>query len=583
MRTAVISIGIGTVGNMPHLPGAPRGAQDFADWAAAQNYDVELLTDEGGNPVDINQIMDVTSKFVSAAVYNKLIIYFSGHGVLAGEGNEKWLLSHAQERSHESVNLMLSNHRARCSGIPHVIIISDACRVYGHTVESSNAGSAIFETNGSHQKTGDLDIYYASQPGDPALEYQLDIGDANDFRGVFTECLLDALQGNISRVIASHKSPGKTVQVVDSRALKQHLSRHVPAFSKTLNIDPVQHPQINVETALPPDYFSELFSTRPLVHDATDIPRGALWTRRSDHDNTQSDYALERQAAAPTYQVSDASDPMRLPPSAFSLALLTDYFVTYGVDRLIPHTGFILDGKIVESDVPPMIGQMDISPGNESGRQCQIIGIREDADPSDKTFLIQFADGEGLSFGVFPGYIGHVRFVDGQIKEIWYVPSFIYRSLVAGPSSIIRKQLEPIFGSDEQNFYPVQGLTALNRELVEGTTLPNISLLMVRAYALFHAGALDKLDELISSTIPDPAEDGRRTMTYPFDLLLLDLRGRIPANASIAPMFPIHTQGWSLIELYRSDAPTLFELRAFVKAGRWTGFSKEGMSYLQDN
>src|SRR5690242_6146514 len=106
-RRAAISIGVNRPGTMLPLKAAAAGAQEFDNWARDQGCDSALITDSD-NRVTLNSIFTCVRKFVDKRIYDQLIVYFSGHGILLSPGAEIWLLSDAPQNGNEAINLRRS-------------------------------------------------------------------------------------------------------------------------------------------------------------------------------------------------------------------------------------------------------------------------------------------------------------------------------------------------------------------------------------------------------------------------------------------------------------------------------------------
>ncbi|MEV0292139.1 caspase family protein [Nocardia sp. NPDC050710] len=260
-RRAAICIGVDVVSPLTPLRAAASGASTVAGWAERQGCDVVLHTDiQGGahRNVTRRQILQSIGDFVDKRVYSQLIVYFAGHGVLMAPGAEVWLLSEAGTDSTEAVNALLSAEHARRAGIPHVVLISDACRSYVNGPPFFGlTGGSIFPQAGSSADSAELDIYFGTAPGNPAYEVKAQPGDSY---GVFTRCLLDLLTDppgeaveyiELGRSKASEKLVRQSLPVVTSRRLKRPLIEAVRESSARL--DPLfdQRPEIRVETDLP--------------------------------------------------------------------------------------------------------------------------------------------------------------------------------------------------------------------------------------------------------------------------------------------------------------------------------------------
>src|SRR5438105_233397 len=102
MRKALVAIGVdGPASGFPRLQAAADGARQIAAWGAQQNFDVSVLTDDGGKSVTLADAFAAVKSFVDARIYAQLVVYFSGHGVLLSPDTEVWLLSGALANPNE--------------------------------------------------------------------------------------------------------------------------------------------------------------------------------------------------------------------------------------------------------------------------------------------------------------------------------------------------------------------------------------------------------------------------------------------------------------------------------------------------
>lgn len=130
---------------------------------------------------------------------DRLVIYFSGHGVAVGPA-EYWMLSEAPELGHEAVNLEWSRISAQRSSIPYVVFISDACRIHADTVQiGSMNGASIIPNRDAVGGSKYVDLLYATRLGDGAHEVRNP--EAASYRAIYTEVIADLLAGVPSTVI----------------------------------------------------------------------------------------------------------------------------------------------------------------------------------------------------------------------------------------------------------------------------------------------------------------------------------------------------------------------------------------------
>jgi Caspase domain len=248
---AAICIGVNRVGTLPPLQAAVKGALAFEAWAKAQGCDTTLLVDDGELKISVAQIFDAIEQRVDARTYGQLIVYFSGHGILQAPGVEFWLLSRAPDNANEAVNLIRSIESARNSGIPHVVFVSDACRssVTGPPL-SGVIGGSVFPNRAFGPGEAEVDVLYATRPGDPAWEVPIDKA-TKEYSGVFTESLLATVNAPQEALVEQIEVGAQSVPVVTSRKLKRHLEVTVPIDAAKFDIRIRQTPRVRVETALP--------------------------------------------------------------------------------------------------------------------------------------------------------------------------------------------------------------------------------------------------------------------------------------------------------------------------------------------
>ena len=104
MKRALVAIGVDKTGGLPILKAAADGANKIATWAGSQGFDITLLTDKLA-PVTLADVTASIYKLVNKRIYDQLVVYFSGHGLLKGPNYEVWLLSGVPVNPNEAVNV----------------------------------------------------------------------------------------------------------------------------------------------------------------------------------------------------------------------------------------------------------------------------------------------------------------------------------------------------------------------------------------------------------------------------------------------------------------------------------------------
>lgn len=127
-------------------------------------------------------------------------------------------------------------------------MISDACRSRPNTSRLSQIqGGVIFPNESPRTPRPAVDVFYATLPGDPALEAPTPDAVKN-YRGIFTECLLKGLKGEVPDVIVDigHKHLHETRWVIPSWELKPYLEEEVPEVASSISIKLQQDPDIRL-------------------------------------------------------------------------------------------------------------------------------------------------------------------------------------------------------------------------------------------------------------------------------------------------------------------------------------------------
>jgi hypothetical protein len=230
MKRAAVLIGVDKTGGLPKLSDAAAGAERMEAWALAQGMarkDVVLLTDREG-PVTLAAITDAIAALVDRDSIEQLVVYFAGHGVVIQRG-EYWLLSGAPRNANEAVNVEGSVAAARRCGIPHVVFISDACRTAAAGVQAQSVrGGEIFPNDRPTGPGKPVDWFFATTVGKPALELRADGSVDGDFRAVYTNAFLDAVNGKVASALAAAPAEAKPPFVVRPWALHDALAAELP-------------------------------------------------------------------------------------------------------------------------------------------------------------------------------------------------------------------------------------------------------------------------------------------------------------------------------------------------------------------
>jgi len=185
-----------------------------------------------------------------------LIVYFCGHGF--NKEGEFWLLSDAPGDPNAAVNVEGSIRLARDCGIGHVVFISDACRTAAEGLQSLQVeGSLVFPNEPVSGIEKPVDILFACARGRPSFEVadsRAAAEAAKSYSALYTEVLLEYLNGKHLDVLHRVREDGKYVGLLRLRILADCLRTDVPSRLKhKLGVEPKvsQYPvaRINYDTA----------------------------------------------------------------------------------------------------------------------------------------------------------------------------------------------------------------------------------------------------------------------------------------------------------------------------------------------
>lgn len=549
---AAICIGVNRPAGMPALAGCADDARRFAAWAEAQGCAVTLLvdTDAAGQAlakVGVGEIFDAIEAAVGSNLA-QLIVYFSGHGILLAPGAEYWLLSRGPDNPNEAVNLLRSVEDARNTGIPHVVFISDACRSAADTpVLRSVTGGVLFKARGRPPKRSEVDVYYATLPGDPANEVPGD--EAAPRRGLFTDCLLKALGDPPTALVETLPDPagaaGRELLVITSRKLRDHLEDVVPDAASEISIKLNQAPEVRVETALP-KYFAEVKTISVVGAAVSTAPRAP----RAPMDSVIA--ALGQRpgrgagATAPTAALKEAQR-RGLIEEVDALAALR------GRAGFETRTGFTIHGAhVIEATAPawqidpPFVEQVDSLAGPVAAEHLR---LSPRGPQHASSILVAFDGGAGVVLPVLPGFVGGVRVDGGRVTSINFVPSrqsWRFAEYEAHADVIERMKAVAAVASRQGRFV-VEGddPSDFADRARQGKSIdPTLGLYAAYAYA--QAGKPESALSVFRYMRDDEPE-----VPIPFDVALLALRAdpkaHLQAGWRVAPFLPMLSQGWTLL------------------------------------
>ena len=185
-NVGMVAVGIDNTGVLTRLAGAASGASKMAAWLRSQSVfgvasDIAELTDAGGAKVSARQVQDAVRSLVKRGDLDLLILYFAGHGIVKAGGDEQVLLSDIDAYKDEAIAIAPTLANAYYSGVPHVVVISDACRnAVAPTANLSQVDGKPALDRGPvvGARKSKVDVFYATEPSQTAKEF--------DGKGFFT-------------------------------------------------------------------------------------------------------------------------------------------------------------------------------------------------------------------------------------------------------------------------------------------------------------------------------------------------------------------------------------------------------------
>lgn len=569
MKTAAIAIGVNKTGMLPILGGAVSGAEKFAKWADDQGYKVILITDAGGNEVTLKRVRDAVKDVTNTLTYSKLIVFFSGHGFLLSPQSELWLLSQAPDPETEAVNVRLSAEFARYSGIPHIIFVSDACRSGGSThSHRSVTGGAIFPNQQTSADAAEIDTFYATRPGDTALELPDKNEAVKNYKGILTDCLLRALEGEAPEVVVEQATNTGKLWVLPCRNLKGYLKTCVPLAAEEVDIKLSQRPEIRVESALP-DYFGRL--EHPPYRSAFDhkIRSARVKPGLGDFVELTQDRVMSFDSG-----IDIQSEAMTESARAFETQM-HQIALSRGRDHYETETGFSVYGAVRNA-----LAGGGVTNDVFTDDEVTHIRVHDAGDYAARSILIELESGIGTVLAVMKGFIGTVTMDGEKIVNVSYTPSSNtteYQTEYEPDSERIERRRAFAAAATRNGMFELSSRDAKDAgDYLRMGKKMDPTLGIYAAYAYSQAGQTDLVRDVL------------RYMEYsppvPFDVVLLARQenGEFAAmDYPVAPFCPMLRQGWSLLELNPQSAAALSAFRRLLLPSLWTTFSAEGVALVR--
>lgn len=573
MERAAVLIGVRKSGDLPELQAVDAGVEAMRRWAQSQGIrHVASLTDKAGREVDARKIYDAVERMVQRPTIGQLIVYFAGHGVNNNQ-SEYWLLSGAPTNPNEAINVAGSALLAQRSGVPHVVIISDACRTAPEGIHAQGVtGSLMFPNQPVTPRPADfVDQFFACLLGDPANEIR-DPDDASRvFRSLYTEVLVESLYGKHREMLVRVDEGGTAFNEIRPWPLRNQLPGLVTDRLRQLEIflGVSQTPDAKLTSDPEKAWISRMAVTarrRRRRAASGDADRHDGWwpptvTSAAAHFvNSAISGAPVASGPGTELEAVDPGAAEALSGAAESLR------VEFGPFHHETRTGFRVHGARIEDafSVASNVELLD--------ELLAVIAIGEERPAAN--VLLRFASGTCAVLPALQDFIGQLTFDHGNLIDVAYRP---VRSSPRWPEYRSRseelKRLHVaiastsrlgLFKLDPDNALP------LARRMQELKGL-DPSLAVYAAYGYHDLGRQDLIREMREYLRVGIGVDL-------YDVALLD--GEPPSTGSDAarrtvPWFPLLARGWALAAAYGlSIAPRATEAQALVSS-LWTLFGSQ--------
>lgn len=574
MIRAGIFIGVDKSGGLRKLQDAASGARSMYEWAIAQGMadgsHAKLITDADGGNVGARDIYRAVKTVVDGAGVDQLLIYFAGHGVFTNRC-EQWLLSDAPEMPNEAVNVTGSVDLARYSGVPHVVIVSDACRIAPEGIQAQYVmGQEIFSNDPPGDSARPVDQFFACGRGRTAAELLQPDKAAEGFRALYTGAMLDALKGAKPEVLEPSGDPSDTRMYVRPLKLQEYLKNEVPRRVISMNLQHkvnqnpdailIAHDSWLSRVDRPPRVVRRPAPPAPVPPpDVRSVAARLVHTAVSG--NTAS---LAGEAGAAAADGITGAD---------SLARgIAEVAAPFGPDSFETECGVKVRGARILRAV--MLDTQTEMLGSE------LVRIHQMQTPS-ASILLQFESGAGTVIPALHGYLAVLTFEDGELVDVGYEPAATnwrwdeYRSraeelrtLRAVAAASTRHGRFRLDGEDAEAL-------AGRMQLAKGV---DPSLAVYAAWAFYDLQDIERIRRMSEYL----REDVGATL---FDLELLARRLRMKSvdrSAGVVPFVPLLSQSWSLIRANRVNLyPGLNDLGNMLRESVWSLYEPEGVRRLE--
>lgn len=583
MQRAAVLIGVGKTGSLQPLQATTTGVRAMERWALNQGIDrrlVKVITDEAGR-VTAQHVKDAIEEIVELTTVEQLIVYFAGHGVNIGYG-ERWLLSRAPEDTQAAVNVEGSVVLARHCGISHVVLISDACRTAAEGIQAQLVtGSEVFPNTGSGGLEHPVDLFFACTLGAPALEMKDPAVSAGRYQAIFTDALVEALEGNHELVVERDTTNGRTIGLIRPSPLKPHLQADVLRRLTSANVKPsiTQTPDARI-TSDGNAWLSQV-QLRRRVRARGRLRRGGAPSQNLPMSPPGTLLSLSqtmlRSALSGGQHVDYAGDLDSEGSPVAGIDLLTRSLAqdktSFGPEHFETGCGFKVRGARITGAFSPA-AQTELL-----GNSGELLRVSELMPPAANV-VISFDNETGVILPAIPEFLVALTFSEGELTSVAYEPSdrswrwSEFRTKLGE----IRALRALISSSARLGVFRLESEDALKlaRRMQYAKTL-DPAMALYSAYAYHDLQLRDRIKEMLQYQFNDL---GLRLFDIALLTRMLDSQ-TVGAVGGVFPFLPLLSQGWALLAAHQvAFTPALVGIERHLVPSLWTLYDLAGVDMI---